>query len=145
MLTNEPLYRALKRSIRTVKGAYPSKIAAFALLPNHLHCLWTLPKNDADYALRWNLIKRLTSQQTRHLMTPDVSTSGRRRRELSLLQCRFWEHQIRGKAISRSTPTIFIGMRSNTAMSKQLPNDLVQVFLVSSSDASIRVCGRDKR
>lgn len=95
MLTGKPFYWALKQSLRRVKEAHPFKIEALVLLPDHLHCLWTPPEDDADYALRWNLVKRLTSQQTRHLITPEVSESRKKRGELSLWQRRFWEHQIR--------------------------------------------------
>ncbi len=27
------------------------------VLPDHLHCLWTLPPGDADFSTRWRLIK----------------------------------------------------------------------------------------
>ena len=28
---------------------------------DHLHCIWILPPGDADYPMRWNLIKRMVS------------------------------------------------------------------------------------
>ena len=55
----------------------------------------TLLPGDARYALRWNLIKRLVSQATRHLVASPLSLSRQQRRELGLWQRRFWEHQIR--------------------------------------------------
>jgi putative transposase len=58
-------------------------------------CLWILTEGDADYALRWNLVKRRVSQQVRHLITTDLTSSCRKRLELGLWQRRFWEHQIR--------------------------------------------------
>ncbi len=67
VLTKKPFYTALKQSLRLIKEVHPFNIDALVLLPDHLHCIWTLPEEDVDYALRWNLIKRLTSQQTRHL------------------------------------------------------------------------------
>jgi len=94
-LTDPPVYSALREALRAVKGAHPFTIDAFVLLPDHLHCLWTLPKGDADYALRWNLVKRRVSEQVRHLITTDLTSSRRKRRELGLWQRRFWEHQIR--------------------------------------------------
>ncbi len=27
------------------------------VLPDHLHAIWTLPKNDKDFSTRWMLIK----------------------------------------------------------------------------------------
>ncbi|MBC7757071.1 MAG: transposase, partial [Bdellovibrio sp.] len=36
---------------------HPFYIDATVVLPDHIHAIWTLPENDADYALRWRLIK----------------------------------------------------------------------------------------
>ena len=30
---------------------------AVVIMPDHLHCIWTLPENDGDYSVRWNLLK----------------------------------------------------------------------------------------
>ena len=61
MLTEASVYLALKQSIRAAMIERPFTIDAFVLLPDHLHCIWTLPPGDADYASRWNVIKRGTS------------------------------------------------------------------------------------
>ncbi len=95
VLTEPAYYRALKEGFRTVKRRYPFDIDAFVLLPDHLHCIWTLPEADADYAMRWSLIKRLVSQMTRGLHPGPVNVSHLKRRESGLWQRRFWEHQIR--------------------------------------------------
>ncbi len=95
LLTEPPYYDALKESFRTVKQRYPFDIDAFVLLPDHLHCIWTLPKTDADYPMRWSLIKRLVSQKTRDFHPVPISTSRFKRRESGLWQRRFWERQIR--------------------------------------------------
>jgi putative transposase len=95
VLTERPFYAALKQSLREVKAMHPFTIEAFVLLPDHLHCLWSLPEGDADYALRWNLIKRQVSQQTRECLDAPLTRSRQQRRELELWQRRFWEHLIR--------------------------------------------------
>lgn len=95
VLTERPFYEALKQSLRQVKNLHPFTIDAFVLLPDHLHCLWSLPEGDTDYALRWSLIKRQVSQQTRERLAAPLTKSRRKRRELGLWQRRFWEHQIR--------------------------------------------------
>lgn len=95
VLTAEPFYAALKNAIRLVKADHPFQIDAFVLLPDHLHCIWTLPAGDADYAMRWNKIKRLVSQATIDARAGSVNASHCKRRELGLWQRRFWEHQIR--------------------------------------------------
>jgi putative transposase len=90
-----PFYSALKNALTQVRAEHPFTVDTFVLLPDHLHCIWTLPLGDANYALRWNLIKRLVSQATRQLVEASTSCSRQQRRELGLWQRRFWEHQIR--------------------------------------------------
>lgn len=48
---------ALRTAFRSVKTQRPFKIDAIVILPDHLHCIWTLPPNDADFSTRWRLIK----------------------------------------------------------------------------------------
>jgi len=40
-----------------VPQLYPFDIGAWVVLPDHLHCIWTLPEGDADFSTRWRLIK----------------------------------------------------------------------------------------
>ena len=35
----------------------PFQIDAIVILPDHIHCIWTLPENDVDFSTRWRLIK----------------------------------------------------------------------------------------
>jgi putative transposase len=66
-------------------------------LPDHLHCIWTLPDGDRDYPLRWNLIKtRFTRHCPEHLKTTPSETRIRKR-EQAIWQRRYWEHQLRGE------------------------------------------------
>jgi len=95
VLTGEPFYRALKQALRQVMAKHRFEIDAFVLLPDHIHCIWTLPPDDGDYAMRWNIVKRLVSQATRNEIVPLLSASRIKRKELGLWQRRFWEHQIR--------------------------------------------------
>ncbi|WP_305263996.1 hypothetical protein [Nitrosomonas sp.] len=30
---------------------------AVVILPDHSHCIWTLPQVDADFSTRWNMLK----------------------------------------------------------------------------------------
>ena len=46
----------LRESVRRVKKLYPFEIVAWVVLPDHLHCMWTLPPGDADFSTRWRLI-----------------------------------------------------------------------------------------
>ncbi|MFO1417115.1 MAG: transposase [Methylotetracoccus sp.] len=47
----------LRRAMREVKSRHPFRLDAVEILPDHLHCVWTLPPDDADFSTRWGLIK----------------------------------------------------------------------------------------
>ena len=71
-------------------------IDAIVLLPDHLHCLWTLPDGDTNYSMRWGLIKKEFTKQARNMVGAAHPTESRQRhREAMVWQRRFWEHQIR--------------------------------------------------
>lgn len=84
---------ALRHALRKTKASYPFDIVAMAVLPDHLHALWRLPDGDADYPLRWALVK---SEFSRQLPPAEpVRLSRRLKRERGIWQRRYWEHQIR--------------------------------------------------
>ena len=37
---------SLRKSLIRVQQLYPFSIEAIVLLPNHIHCIWTLPEGD---------------------------------------------------------------------------------------------------
>ena len=47
----------LRQIFKKVMEKHPFNIDAFVLLPDHLHCIWTLPQGDSDFSMRWRLIK----------------------------------------------------------------------------------------
>jgi putative transposase len=83
----------LRACFRDVLRVRPFVIDAIVVLPDHLHCIWTLPADDADFSGRWHAIKAGFARQ----MTRGESLSERRRRkgERGIWQRRFWEHVIR--------------------------------------------------
>ncbi|ADW18511.1 hypothetical protein Despr_2370 [Desulfobulbus propionicus DSM 2032] len=91
--------RILRQTVREVQSRYPFIIDAWVLLPDHLHCIWTLPPDDADFSLRWNRIKSTFSKQAKSLFHNEqwVSDSQRKHRESTIWQRRFWEHRIRNE------------------------------------------------
>jgi len=51
--------RAILRSMmRETRQQHPFAIDAWVLLPEHLHCIWTLPPGDTDYSTLWGSIKQ---------------------------------------------------------------------------------------
>lgn len=97
ILCDAALRTALRQAIEDVRSKRPFAVDAWVLLPDHLHCLWTLPPGDADFATRWSLIKRQVSVCCReYCRRPEwLSGSKRKHRESTLWQRRYWEHRIR--------------------------------------------------
>ena len=85
----------LHSAFRTVKRKHPFSIDALVLLPDHLHCLWTLPPDDCDYSTRWMLIKAYFTRRCSPAVKSKRSTALHRKRLQPVWQQRFWEHQIR--------------------------------------------------
>lgn len=52
----------LRDSVNRVRRLYPFHIDAWVVLPDHLHCVWTLPTDTNDFPLGWRLIKLLFSK-----------------------------------------------------------------------------------
>lgn len=110
----------LRQAVAVTKGKRPFGIDAWVVLPDHMHCVWTLPEGDCDYSSRMAAIKaRFTRDVRRSGFTPTPlprngygANAGRVRRggayeervgvnpdlrgEAPIWQKRFWEHHIRG-------------------------------------------------
>ena len=67
------------------------------LLPEHLHCVWTLQPDDHDYSTRWRKIKEDFTRRYLHSGGSEAHvTAGQRGKGLrGVWQPRFWEHTIR--------------------------------------------------
>src|ERR1700744_269507 len=84
---------ALRDAIEQTRKTYPFEIATIVVLPDHLHAVWTLPPDDADFSTRWRLIKMRFAKS---LPNQERRSSVRRARgERGIWQRRFWEHLIR--------------------------------------------------
>jgi putative transposase len=88
---------ALRDAIEHVRKSRPITIDAWVLLPDHLHCIWTLPPGDDNYSTRWSLIKRRVSFacSAEYKRGEWLTASKAKHRESTFWQRRFWEHQIR--------------------------------------------------
>ncbi|AZP13229.1 REP-associated tyrosine transposase [Undibacterium parvum] len=96
ILTLAPLRHALRLAIQNIRLSHPFEIDAWVLLPDHLHCIWTLPEGDSGFSMRWSLIKRMVTQTCANdFSVADLSPSRIQRKESAIWQRRFWEHQIR--------------------------------------------------
>ena len=53
----------LRESVRRVRALMPFHIDAWVVLPEHMHCLWTLPAGETDFSTRWQAIKTAFSRR----------------------------------------------------------------------------------
>jgi putative transposase len=83
---------ALRLAFRYVKDRRPFIINAVVIMPDHLHCIWTLPAGDTDFSTRWNLLKGRFSRSIDKGQR--ISQSRISKRERGIWQRRFWAHLI---------------------------------------------------
>lgn len=88
LFLDEHARTCLREAVRICRTQYPFHIDAWVVLPDHLHCVWTLPEGDRDYSRRWSIIKRRFTQLFREQCT----------HEQAFWQARFWAHRIDGDA-----------------------------------------------
>ena len=90
--------RTLRKIINETRSSMPFNIDAWVLMPDHLHCIWTLPQGDIDYSKRWGQIKATYTKRVGNILVnieQPLSQSRLKHRERNVWQRRFWEHQIR--------------------------------------------------
>jgi putative transposase len=86
----------LRRAFEETRRARPFEIVAIVVLPDHLHAIWRLSPDDADFSTRWRLIK---TRFAKALPTRERRSAVRQtRNERGIWQRRFWEHLIRDDA-----------------------------------------------
>lgn len=98
----------LRTVARKVRGNRPFHIDAWVILPDHLHCVWSLPPGDDDFTNRWRLIKQgfskalpMTERRSSVRIARGESQGqglalpGALRMQRAIWQRRFWEHVIR--------------------------------------------------
>lgn len=84
----------LREVIQSVRANHPIHIDAWVVLPDHMHCVWTLPQDDNDFSKRWGLIKSGFTKRLGHPKNLPTNKSRVTQRESNVWQRRFWEHQI---------------------------------------------------
>ena len=86
----------LRTAVQVTRKARPFHVDAWVVLPDHLHCVWTLPRGDDDFSNRWKAIKiRFVQAVPRNERRSPVRVA---RGERGIWQRRFWEHAIRDEA-----------------------------------------------
>jgi putative transposase len=83
----------LREAVRVTKRERPFQIDALVVLPDYMHCVWTLPPGDDNFSNRWKAIKiRLVQKIPATERRSKVRVA---RCERGVWQRRFWEHAIR--------------------------------------------------
>ena len=83
----------LRRAYAAARQRDPFETIAVCVLPDHMHAIWALPVDDADFSRRWSLIKHDFSRGLPD--DPRRSRSKLAKRKKGIWQRRFWEHAIR--------------------------------------------------
>ncbi|PQO31791.1 REP-associated tyrosine transposase [Blastopirellula marina] len=97
ILTTELGRNSLRTAIHFVRKTLPINIVAIVLLPDHLHTVWELPREDDDYPTRWRLIK---SHFSRNWLAGGGQEGSRNpsrieKQERAIWQRRYYEHTCR--------------------------------------------------
>jgi REP element-mobilizing transposase RayT len=118
----------LRQAFRYVRRRHPFDIEAIVVLPDHLHAIWMLPEGDADFALRWRLIKSMFS---RGLPAGERTSASRAQKgERGIWQRRYWEHTLRDEEdFARYADYIHFNPVKHGHVS---PGPRLAVFVVSS-------------
>jgi len=96
IFTTESARRILHDAWMDVEKRFSFTTVAICLLPDHIHCIWTLPDGDGRTSIRWKEIKRLFTKRYLEEIGPgsDRNLSRMKRGEAAIWQRRFWEHVI---------------------------------------------------
>ena len=97
ILTSALARSSLRAAFRAVRARRPFEIDAIVLLPDHLHCIWTLPGGDTDYSTRWRQTKSLFSKRwiEQGGGEADSTPSRQHKGERAIWQRRSFEHTCR--------------------------------------------------
>jgi putative transposase len=85
----------LREAFRSVRLSRPFELDAVVVLPDHLHCIWTLPPGDADFATRWRLVKTWFTKHCDPALRKASNLARAAKNEQALWQHRYWEHMLR--------------------------------------------------
>ncbi len=95
LFTSPEAVDVLRQTFRVVKATRPFDLDAIVVLPDHLHCIWTLPPGDGDFSTRWRLVKTWFTKHCDPALRPEPNRSRMARRQQALWQHRYWEHMLR--------------------------------------------------
>lgn len=88
----------LRQAFRSVMRKRPFTINAIVILPEHIHCIWSLPTGDADFATRWRLIKTWFTKHLPQQQGIELNEARIKKCQQAVWQHRYWEHLLQDEA-----------------------------------------------
>lgn len=95
ILAEPAVIAALRAAFRREVTAGSLRLDAAVILPDHLHCIWTMPEDASDFPGCWRRIKAGVSGLVADEMEGSRSQSRRSKGERGVWQRRYWEHVVR--------------------------------------------------
>ena len=82
------------------RGIVPLRLAGRSALPlpDHLHCIWTLPPDHGDFATRWWLVKTRFTRHCDPALRALLDRARAAKAQQALWQHRYWGHLLRDEA-----------------------------------------------
>src|SRR4030067_528401 len=101
-----PLARAcLRAALHATRAHQPFQLDAICLLPDHLHCLWTLPDGDADFSATRNRITGILSKRYLAATASHADPNPSRQRKGEA-----WSGSGASGSIASAIPMIFVAL-----------------------------------
>ncbi|MBE9118154.1 transposase [Lusitaniella coriacea LEGE 07157] len=85
----------LRDAFHYVLHRHPCEIESCVVLPDHFHCILTLPLGDSNFSTRLRLLKSYFSRHLENEPCEAITKSRKNKQEKMVWQRRFWEHEIR--------------------------------------------------
>jgi hypothetical protein len=130
-------------AFRIARHERPFTIELIAILPEHLHVIWTLPSGDADFSGRW---KRIKAHLTHRLAAPARRSSAIAMADTHFGNGAFGSTRYGTSLISSGTSTTSTSIRSSTSW---FVGCALAIFVVSrvcqARSAASRLGGRRRR
>jgi putative transposase len=97
ILTSDLGRQCLREALEEVRTRHPFEMVASVVIPDHWHTVWTLPRGDDRYPMRW---RRIKEEFTKRWLSAgggeQVQSASRRKHRLrGVWQKRYWEHTVR--------------------------------------------------
>ena len=133
----------LRSAFEYTRERHPFIVDAIAVLPEHLHAIWTLPDGDNDFALRWRLIKTVFSRGVSY--GGHVPTAGNAKASVESGSGAIGSTSSATRQIFHGMSITSISTRSSTAWCCAWQSGRIRHFIVTCKPVFCRRIGRAMR